>query len=46
MAQITFQGKTTYLGGYRHKSDAARARQRAEEVFDDFLARYDSGYYD
>lgn len=45
-SQITFQGKTTYLGGYRRKSDAVRARQRAEEVFDDFLARYDSGYYD
>lgn len=45
-SQITFQGKTKYLGGYRRKSDAVKARLRAEEVFDDFLARYDSGYYD
>ncbi len=44
--QITFQGKTKYLGGYRRKSDAVKVRQQAEKVFDEFLERYDSGYYD
>lgn len=45
-SQITFQGKTTYLGGHRRMDEAVQARLQAEEVFDDFLARYDSGYYD
>ena len=41
-AQITFQGKTRYLGSYDTLMEAARARERGEELFDDFLARYDA----
>lgn len=39
-AQITFQGKTHYLGSFEKKEDAIRARQRGEEMYDDFLERY------
>lgn len=42
VAQITFQRKTTYLGSFRRLEDAAKARLRAEEVFDAFLTDYDS----
>ena len=41
-AQITFQGKTRYLGSFDTLMEAARARERGEELFDDFLARYDA----
>ena len=40
-AQITFKGKTKYLGSYKNLEDAAKARYAAEEIFDDFLREYD-----
>ena len=40
VAQITFKGKTYYLGGYADKQEAVRARQRGEELHDSFLAWY------
>ena len=39
-AQITFKGKTYYLGSYAEKSDAIRARKRGEEMHDEFLRWY------
>ncbi len=39
-AQITFKGKTYYLGSFADKQDAIRARMRGEEMHDDFLERY------
>lgn len=39
-AQITFKGKTYYLGCYAEKSDAVRARKRGEEMHDEFLRWY------
>ncbi len=39
-AQITFKGKTHYLGSFQNFDDAVRARQRGEELHDDFLAAY------
>ena len=33
MAQITFKGKTHYLGAYAEKQEAVKARQRGEEQF-------------
>ena len=41
-AQITFQGKTKYLGQFWKLEDAVLARQRGEELFDDFLERQDA----
>lgn len=41
IAQITFRGKTKYLGSFQKIEDAARRRRQAEELFDDFLERYD-----
>lgn len=38
-AQITFKGKTYYLGAYADKQDA-RARERGEEMHDNFLEWY------
>lgn len=40
VAQITFKGKTHYLGVYADKADAIKARLRGEEMYDEFLARY------
>lgn len=40
-AQITFQGKTRYLGSYDSLEEAALARGKAEKVFEEFLERYD-----
>ncbi len=40
-AQITFQGKTRYLGSYMTLEEAAEARRKGEELFDEFLTRYD-----
>ncbi len=39
-AQITFKGKTYYLGTYESIEDAVRARKRGEEMHDDFLEWY------
>ena len=39
-AQITFKGKTYYLGAYADKQEAVRARLRGEEMHNDFLAWY------
>lgn len=38
-AQITFQGKTRYLGSFDRLMDAVKARQRGEEIYDEFLER-------
>jgi len=44
-AQISFKGKTYYLGTYPNIEDAVKARKRAEEVvFDEFLNWYYSTY--
>lgn len=40
MAQITFQGKTYYLGSYPTLTDAIQARKRGEEMYDQFLEWY------
>lgn len=40
VAQITFKGKTYSLGAYDKIEDAAKARQRGEEMHDDFLEWY------
>lgn len=40
IAQIMFQGKCYYLGGYNKLEDAAKARARGEEMFDHFLEWY------
>ena len=40
VAQITFKGKTHYLGTYADQQDAIRARKRGEEMHDDFLEQY------
>lgn len=40
IAQIVFKGKCYYLGGYDKLEEAAKARARGEEMFDDFLAWY------
>jgi hypothetical protein len=39
-AQLTFRGKTYYLGSFREKEDAVAARKKGEEVYDDFLNWY------
>lgn len=41
-AQITFRGKTYFLGAYDKKEDAIKARQRGEEMHDEFLEWYHS----
>lgn len=40
-AQITFKGKTKFLGCFDSIQEAAEARHRGEEVFRNFLAQYD-----
>lgn len=40
VAQITFRGKTYYLGSYDEKLEAVKARKCGEELHDDFLAWY------
>ena len=42
IAQITFQGKTKYLGAYRKKEEAAKARRRGEEIYDEFLEQVEA----
>ena len=39
-AQITFKGKTYYLGSYNDIQATVNARKRGEEMYDDFLDRY------
>ena len=41
-AQITFQGRTRYLGSYDTLAEATIARQKGEEIYDDFLASYEA----
>ncbi len=43
VAQITFKRKTYYLGAYDKLEDAVKARQRGEEMHDDFLEWYYNG---
>lgn len=40
IAQITFKGKTYYLGSYADIQDAVRARRQGEEMHDAFLEWY------
>ena len=40
VAQITFKGKKKHLGSFDNLTDAVKARQWAEEVYDEFLAQY------
>lgn len=40
VAQITFKGKTYYLGSYADKEETILARKRGEELHDDFLEWY------
>lgn len=42
--QITFKGKTYYLGSYDKLEDAAKARKRGEEMYETFLDWYYSTY--
>lgn len=46
VAQIMFKGKCYYLGGYDKLEDAAKARARGEEMFDDFLEWFKQEYGD
>ena len=41
VAQITFQGKTRYLGAFGRLTDAVKARKRGEEIYDEFLERFE-----
>ena len=41
-AQITFQGKTRYLGSFSTLEEAAEARRKGEILFSDLLVRYDT----
>ena len=43
-AQITFKGKTYYLGSFAELRDAIAARKRGEEMYDVFLDWYYSEY--
>jgi len=43
-AQITFKGKTYYLGAYDKIEDAIRARQEGERLHEDFLEWYHQNY--
>lgn len=44
VAQITFKGKTYYLGSFAKLEDAVKARKRGEEMYDDFLEWYYTVY--
>lgn len=45
IAQITFKRKTYYLGSYEKIEEAVKARQRGEEMHDDFLKWYYEEHY-
>ena len=40
VAQITFQGRTSYLGSFEELEEAAAARAEAEKTFERFLEKY------
>lgn len=40
VAQITFKGKTYYLGSYADQQEAVRARKRGEEMHENFIEWY------
>ena len=44
IAQITFKGKTYYLGSYDEIGSAVSARRTGEQMYDDFLSWYYSEY--
>lgn len=44
IAQITFKGKTYYLGIFDELEDAVKARKRGEKMYADFLSWYYSEY--
>ena len=44
LAKIVFRGKPYFLGYYKNIEDAVKARQRGEEMHDDFLDWYYSVY--
>lgn len=44
VAQITFKGKTYYLGSYAGIEEAILARKRGEAMHDDFLKWYHANY--
>ncbi len=43
-AQITFKGKTHYLGTYGTREEAIKARKRGEEMYEEFLSWYYNDY--
>ena len=43
-AQITFKGKTYYLGSFTTLADAIKARKRGEEMYESFLEWYAKEY--
>lgn len=42
VAQITFQGKTRYLGAFSQIADAVKARKRGEEIYDAYLEQLET----
>ena len=44
-AQIQFKGKKKFLGSFDTIEEAAAARKKAEEVYEDFLERFDAGEF-
>lgn len=43
-AQITFRGRTYYLGSYEDIQEAVRARRKGEEMYEEFLDWYYNQY--
>ena len=44
-AKITFKNKAYYLGSYTRFEDAVKARQKGEEMHEDFLQWYYSNHH-